>query len=278
MSKYLLVRAASLSEINNAEYLNYVKSVYSIIPADPELESAELSDERAASGGCAALGLSGEFLDELYENIEALADSVNESKASTETKEMVSSDKNRNAVAKYVLKHIETSAALPLPDMMNAGNTLLKYTKSYSGITFLPYGQKTVNIQGLIIDLRKPENASAIETLGLGTYLDQLETENNAFIEAAASRTKGRAANKKESGTVVRERLQAQMEDLKILAQSYNIVKPTDETTEFVKHLNQIIDETLTAFNMRKKRGSSSSEKDPGEEGDRPVIPEEDIP
>lgn len=109
-----------------------------------------------------------------------------------------------------------------------------------------------------MIDLRKDENISYVETLGLAAYLDELEKENNAYISLTSQRTQNRAANKKESGAVLRERIDGYYEDLVMLAQSYSVAVPLEAATAFVNNLNQLITETTTANNQRKKRSGSN--------------------
>lgn len=125
-------------------------------------------------------------------------------------------------------------------------------------IARLPVAQESAKIQGLLIDLRKDENISYVETLGLAAYLDELEKENNAYISLTSQRTQNRAANKKESGAVLRERIDGYYEDLVMLAQSYSVAVPSEAATAFVNNLNQLITETTTANNQRKKRSGSN--------------------
>ncbi len=72
-----------------------------------------------------------------------------------------------------------------------------KVIKPYIGIARLPVAQETAKIQGLLIDLRKGENATYVTTLGLEAYLAELEKENNAYIALTSARTQSRAANKR---------------------------------------------------------------------------------
>lgn len=77
-------------------------------------------------------------------------------------------------------------------------------------------------------------------------------------ISLTSQRTQNRAANKKESGAVLRERIDEYYEDLVMLAQSYSVAVPSEAATAFVNNLNQLITETTTANNQRKKRSGSN--------------------
>lgn len=131
--------------------------------------------------------------------------------------------------------------------------------------------QETAKIQGLLIDLRKDENASYVTTLGLEAYLAELEKENNAYIALTSARTQSRAANKKDNSATIRQRLDSQYDDLVMLAQSFSVAQPSAAATTFVSNLNQLISETVTAFNQRKK-GSGPAGEGGGGSSDRPEI------
>ena len=165
---------------------------------------------------------------------------------------------NRDSLATYILTRISRSGTLPLEAERNAGKFLYKVVKPYTGIARLPVAQETAAIQGLLIDLRKEENAPYVTALALDGYLAELETENNAYIELTSTRTQNRAANALESGEVIRRRTDEQYDDLVTLAQAYSIAVPSTEATTFVKNINQLISETATAYNQRKAAGKKS--------------------
>lgn len=75
----------------------------------------------------------------------------------------------------YITTRISRAGTLPLEAERDAGKYLYKVIKPYIGIACLPVAQESAKIQGLLIDLRKDENISYVETLGLAAYLDELE-------------------------------------------------------------------------------------------------------
>ena len=192
------------------------------------------------------------------QDVLALADVVDESRISQETEKAELHEKNRDNLVVYITTRISRAGTLPLEAERDAGKYLYKVIKPYIGIARLPVAQESAKIQGLLIDLRKDENISYVETLGLAAYLDELEKENNAYISLTSQRTQNRAANKKESGAVLRERIDGYYEDLVMLAQSYSVAVPSEAATAFVNNLNQLITETTTANNQRKKRSGSN--------------------
>ena len=194
----------------------------------------------------------------MEKDVLALADVVDESRISQETEKAELHEKNRDNLVVYITTRISRAGTLPLEAERDAGKYLYKVIKPYIGIARLPVAQESAKIQGLLIDLRKDENISYVETLGLAAYLDELEKENNAYISLTSQRTQNRAANKKESGAVLRERSDGYYEDLVMLAQSYSVAVPSEAATAFVNNLNQLITETTTANNQRKKRSGSN--------------------
>ena len=268
MGTLLKISTLALTNLNNAEYLSFMNSVIDLLPPDdgPEIESARSGTHE---GGSPAIGLSAEFVQKLEKDVALLSDVVNESRIAQETEAAAVHEKNRDNLVVYITTRISRAGTLPLEAERDAGRFLYKVIKPYIGIARIPVAQETVQIQGMLLDLRKEENAPHATTLGLDAYLDELEAENNSYIALTASRTKNRAANKKESGTVIRMRIDEMYDDLTLLAQSYNVVEPSEASGKFVAELNQLISETAAAYNQRKKGNGSGN----GEGGDdRPVI------
>lgn len=274
MGNYKKILTINLVHLNNAEFLAYMNAVLNLLPAPsgggggdrPEIESL---DEDVRTSGSPDLGLSPQFLDTYEKDVLALADVVDESRIAQETEEAAVHEKNRDNLVVYITTRISRAGTLPLDAEREAGKFLYKVIKPYIGIARLPVAQETAKIQGLLLDLRKEENKTYVTTLGLDAYLAELEKENNAYAALTSQRTQNRAASRKESGIVLRKRIGEYYDDLVMLAQSYSVAVPSEKATMFVNNLNQLISETITAYNQRKK-GSSSKEE--GGSSDRPEI------
>ncbi len=269
MGTYKEIKVIMLYTLNNAEYLAYMNAVLNLLPPPPEdRPEIESLDENLLSKGAPAIGLSAKFVNTFEKDLLALADVVEESRTAQETEAAAVHEKNRDNLVIYITTRISRAGSLPLEAERDAGKYLYKIIKPYIGIARLPVAQESAKIQGLLLDLRKDENVSYITTLGLDAYLAELEKENNAYITLTSQRTQSRVANKKESGAELRKRIDLYYEDLVMLAQSYNVVQPSEATTTFVDNLNQLISETVTAYKQRKK-GSSTNKN---ENEDRPEI------
>ncbi len=270
MGTYTKIKSIPLSIFNNAEYLAFLNSVLNLVPAPtgggdrPEIESL---DADVRTNGSPDIGLSAQFVQKMENDVMLLADTVDESRIAQETEQAAVHEANRDNLVIY----ITTRISLPLEAERDAGKFLYKVIKPYIGIARLPVAQETAKIQGLLIDLRKGENATYVTTLGLEAYLAELEKENNAYIALTSARTQSRAANKKDNSATIRQRLDSQYDDLVMLAQSFSVAQPSAAATTFVSNLNQLISETVTAFNQRKK-GSGPAGEGGGGSSDRPEI------
>ena len=260
MVTYVKIKSINLHQLNNSEYLAFMNSILSLLPPPQEDMPEELSlDEEVSAGGSPAIGLSKAFVNTLETDVLALADVVNESRIAQETEEAQALENQRDIIATYGTTRISRSSSLPLEAERDAGKFLYKVVKPYIGIARLPVAQESVQIQGLLLDLRKEENAPYVTILGLESYLAELESVNNAYINITKQRIENQAANKKETGAAIRERINSYYEELVLLAQSYNVVQPTEASTSFVNNLNQLISATTAAYNQRKKGNTSSS-------------------
>lgn len=276
MGNYTKIKHIMLYDLNNAEYLSFLNSVLSLLPPPSDDEDdrpvIESLDEDVQAKGSPDIGLSANFVQAFEKDVMLLADVVNESRIAQETEEAAVHEKNRDNLVIYITTRISRAGTLPLEAERDAGKFLYKVIKPYIGIARLPVAQESVQIQGLLIDLRKAENTTYVTTLGLDAYLAELEKENNAYIAITSTRTQNRAANKKESGAVIRARLDAQYDDLVMLAQSFSVAVPSATATSFVSNLNQLISETVTAFNQRKKGSGSKDNSDSDKDDDRPIM------
>lgn len=149
---------------------------------------------------------------------------------------------------------------MPLEAERDAGKYLYKVIKPYIGIARLPVAQESAKIQGLLIDLRKDENISYVETLGLAAYLDELEKENNAYISLTSQRTQ--KPGSQQEGKAVRFWREPDRRILMKIWSCWATILQRCRTfgggNGFVNNLNQLITETTTANNQRKKRSGSN--------------------
>lgn len=267
MGNFTTIDTIYITRLNNAEYLSFNNDFLNLIPLDKEdggEDDRPVIDSIHARNilkGSSALGLSAEFLNKYEHEVALLADVVDESRIAPETEVADLHEKNRDSLASYITTRIARSKSLPIEAERVAGKSLYNVAKPYMNIIRLPVAQETEKIKGLLIDLRKPENAPNVTALGLDSYLTELEKENDAYVAATRQRTESRAANQKDSGAAIRLRIDELYKEATLLAQSFSIAVPSEAATTFIKNLNQLIKETTTAYNQR---GSKKSLKTTG--------------
>ena len=170
MGTYTKIKTIPLSIFNNAEYLAFLNSVLNLVPAPtggddrPEIESL---DADVRTNGSPDIGLSAQFVQKMENDVMLLADTVDESRIAQETEQAAVHEANRDNLVIYITTRISRAGTLPLEAERDAGKFLYKVIKPYIGIARLPVAQETAKIQGLLIDLRKDENATYVTTLGL---------------------------------------------------------------------------------------------------------------
>lgn len=267
MGTFTKIKSLPLSIFNNAEYLSYLSSVLALLPSgseDIENKSRKSLSIDVKENGSPELGITPEMVKTMENDLQLLTDVVNESRISQETEQALVHENNRDQLTIYITTLISRSSTLPFEAESDAGKFLYKVIKPYIGITRLPMAQKTAVIQGMLVDLRKEENMPYVETLKLEAYLSELEKENNSYAGITSQRIQTRVTDKKESGRSIRNRLGGQYDDMIMLAQSYSIVMPSKNASAFIKNLNQLISETTTAYNQRKKAPRTKKETNTG--------------
>lgn len=253
MGTYLKFIEFSTNNFNNAEYLSFLRRFRALLPFPeqgsdrPEIESLSVDE----SNGIPALGVSAEQVATLDAVISQLTDLNNQSRISQETETLNETDKQRDNVALYILNRISNSATLPLQEEREAGKYLWNIVKPYAKITYLPLNQETETIKGLLVDLRKPGNTSAVQALGLTTYLNELERLNNLYDSLAAQRVAERLASSADNSKVVRVQGDDIYDDITSLAFAWSLTNPSDEATAFIRSVNALISDAKTAYNQR---------------------------
>lgn len=272
MGSYKKIPSIYLLKFNNAEYLTFMNHVLKLLPKPGEPENPDENPDILAidDDETPVMGLTKEFLDTFEKDLLLMGDAVDESRTSQETENMDVYETNRDSLVTYITTRISRAGSLPLEAERDAGKWLYKVAKPYIGIARLPNAQETSKIKGLIIDLKKEENAPYVTTLGLDAYIDELEKTNNKYEELSQQRTVARVTNKKENGTDLRKRIDVYYDDLTTLVQSHNIVSPTAQSAQYVDDLNQLIKETETAYNQRK--GAAAGKKPDEKPDENPDI------
>ena len=126
MSSFITIKSIGLTNLNNAEFLAFMKGALSLLPTASEEEEERPGGlsllSTTAETGVPALGLTAEFVSAMQADVEALAEVVSESRIAQETEESEVQDKRRDMTATYVTQLITNASKSPIAAESEAGN------------------------------------------------------------------------------------------------------------------------------------------------------------
>lgn len=235
MNAIVKILPINLQRLNNAEYTQFQSSVEKLVQtATPQ-----------------KLGVSSQLFTEFKANIESLTDISNHSKTSNHTKDLENLDKERDGLAVYLLATFRNERRSPIEARKLAAISLYNTTKNYIGLQNLPNRQETQVIEGLIIDLEKPENTAHLTTLGLIEVVEKLKAKNLEYKELTQNRAEEQVTNKLESAKKIREKTNIQYDEIVTRAFVNSVAVPSEETANFVISINKLIEDTTNAYKQR---------------------------
>lgn len=174
---------------------------------------------------------------------------------------------------------MKNAARSPIETKQKAGVALSLIAEAYTGIQNEAQDTETVSIRGLIVDLKKSENASHVTTLGLEDVVAKLEEINERYDRERKELSSKTKAEKKENSSVIRPQTDAVLR--RILDLIYASELLCDEESgdfafieEEIDTINVIIDEFRARYNMSQAQKKASKKDDSGLEF-QPVEPKE---
>lgn len=263
MGTYNIIQRFSLDPFNNAERLHILERLRERLLAVKSSTEEEGGDgpsiqTLSATGGVEALGITEEQMAKLDEVINVFKSATYESTADVKTEELEEADKNRCRVANYIVRRILDYDRLPLATERSAGKLMEPSIRPYNGYYMKPITQRTHIIEGFLEDVRKPEYAEAVETLGLSQYITEAEQLNETYKSLEVERDSAA----KERRIMVRpsdieKETQDLLDDIFMMANAHSLVNPSDEATDFINEMNNIL---AKARADRNKRGSKKDD------------------
>ena len=250
MKQIVKVKNIGLAKLNNAEYTNFSTRVLSLLT-----QAGELTE------GGSALGVEAEVQEEYDELRAMMNDIVAQSRISDLTAILANLDKQRGDLVVYLFKLLRSKKVSPQAAEKKAATSLYNLLKPYVGCQNLPTQQETVQLRGLLTDVRKSENLPNVETLSLTDILSELETANDEYASLTEQRTVERAANRLDESKTVRARMDLLYDYISTMAFVQSVASPTEATAAFVTNLNALIDETNALYNQRIAQAKRSKEE-----------------
>lgn len=272
MKDYLEIDSMPVSRMTNAEFYNYMTRTRRLIPLDQQDDDSDFPEVQGldvkAAVGASAIGLSPEFVAEFDDYLAQLLEMTRESRAATETVSLGVLDAERDKGAQYLLDKVQSAMKSPVAAEREAATLLWTVLKTYSGITRETVNEETALIDGMLLDMRKPQFSATITTLGLEAGMNELESLNNQYATLVAERDdKQKEAGQRLKTVELREKLGDLFEELCDRAFAHNLVNPTEESKEFILGLNQLTKDTKGRINRRGAQdGESPTEEEPSTE------------
>ncbi len=179
-------------------------------------------------------------------------------------------DQERDDVVVYMLQEMKNAARSPIAAKKKAGEALGPVVDAYVGIQNDAQDAETLSIRGLILDLKKMENAPHVTTLGLDEVVAKLEELNNQYDRERKELSSKTLADKKENSVAIRPKTDAVLNRILDLIYASEVLAVEEETgdqayieTE-IDAINVIIDEYRTRYNM--SQAQKKANKKPGEQ------------
>ena len=244
------VHIINLQKLNNAEYAYFAQQVSNLIH----------------EGTAEKLHVSAATLTAFDANLKLLTDIVAQSRISDETADIVALDKEADDLITYILSAIRSAKQSPVAAQKAAATTLYNATKPYAGIQQMAQRQEVQQARGLLTDLAKSDLKAHVQTLALQPAVDQLKTTVDRYASLLESRAASQVAADLGAAKPVREKMNAEYDEMTTVAFAFSIAAPAAELTTFITKLNKLIDDINTAYNqsraqMKTVKGTTSSGK-----------------
>ena len=265
MDKDLVIKAIGQTKLDNAMHVQYHTEMYGI------LQSADQ----------AKTGLPADVMTEYNASLAQEVDINREAKADALTADLLVADRERDRAVQYLFGVVRNATLSPDEATRKAAEALSIAVSPYRGLHDEANDRETALILGLLVDLKKPDNAAHLTTLGLTAMPAKIEALNKTFAELYTKRSDGRAATKLPLATEVRPKTDAAYERLIFTLRSNYlfgqapIEKPAIEA--LAARLNERAAELDTAYRQSAAQKRAAQKKKPKKPTDpkKPADPKE---
>ena len=179
MARTIEVKRVGMKKYDNSLHVRYHSEIYGIV------KQYDLTK----------IGLTTALMDEWNGDINLEGDINKEAGMNVNTERMLKKDEERGKLITFIFNAIRNARQSPDDNESDAAMTLYTVIRSYDGLQQEAHERKSVDIFGLVTDLRKTENASFVTALHLTNAVNKLETVNKAYDEFVAKRAKERPPN-----------------------------------------------------------------------------------
>ena len=263
MGTFTLIPPMSLGNLNKAEKLSLLKRYMKLMPSGSDSESPD-EISLLADSGVPALNISAGQVTRMNGIIDELTELTMQASSSEETPEMQQVQADRDTAGNYIVRRVLDYAKLPLAAERTAAQRMEPALRGYRDFANLPTAQETEVINGLLIDLAKPEFADSVVTLQLAPYIAELRRLNDRYAELAALRDKSRSVRTENvTSKELSSEAQDLLDDMCALANASSLLQPSEEARVFVRDATHLFAQVRTAYKQRSK-GTPSGPAEPG--------------
>lgn len=229
------IKSIPLEKLNNDEYAQFMKGVINLV-SGATLEKLSVSEA---------------LFNGIRQHQDLLTEASRQSRQSQETEKITQVDKQRTEVLSYLLSSFRLEQKNIDANRRASALVLFREFKNYIGTQSLPVRQKSQAIDAFIKDIRKPQLASHLNTLGLLRSVDALEGYNESYQKLLEGRAESQVATSLINVKQVRKETNQYYKDVVKYAGAMNVIHPTLESGNFVALLNKLIDDTMLSNKQR---------------------------
>ncbi len=239
LSEFLLPNFAKL---NNDEYAQFLKSAMKLV----------------STATIEKLAVKQELFDAIQTQLDLLTEASRQSRISQESENINRLDRQRSELLSYLMSSFKLERKSPITSRQEAATALFKELKNYSGTQSLPTRQKSQAIDAMLKDLEKSENTKHIKALGLTQAVASLKESNSGYQELVNVRAENQISAPKIKVKQVRKEANNLFKELVRFAFANDIINPSAESNTFVRLLNKLMTDTMTAYKQRLGQVSAS--------------------
>ncbi len=239
MEERIVISSANATRFNNSRHYQYQFRMYGIFTGGIiATEKIHLTDSHMAEWK-GYIDVEGELNQELV--------------ATAATQEMDVQEQLRDDIVTFLFDGFRSAAKSPFPEKRRAGMYLVDLADKNAGLQTQALDVETANIRSLVHDLRKPEFAAHVTTLGLDEVVDALETENDKYETMHMARQQAKASNNLPPAKEVRPLSDEMLLRACILLEASYLMSESEEDKaamrELARQLNAQIAASKTAHN-----------------------------
>ena len=258
MDKDLEIKTVGQKKLDNAMHVTYHTEMHGILK----------SADQAKTGIPAEImtDYNGGITEETELNREAQADAL--------TAELVKADTARDRAVQYLFATVRAARLSPDEATQKAAAALMPTVSAYRGIHDEAADRETALLNGLLTDLKKPDLAAHLTTLGLSALPARLEALNKTFAELAIKRSDGRAATRLPLASKVRPRTDAAYERILFTLRSNYLFGSTPIEKPAIEALAARLNQRAAELDAAWKQSAAQKKRTPRKPSD-PKLPKE---